>query len=333
MIRVDPRTGAQKLISSNFNALGLFDLPFGIAVDRDGSLVVVEPRAPPARLPTDCLLPSGSVIRVDPATGTQARITQRSGSLSLPLGLALDPDGWPVVANECGGPSGAGLVRVNPVTGVQTPAASNNDQDFLRTPERVAINPAGDMLVSDYSARRRPRRRHRQGRQAQRRAERRADRRPVQPSAGHRRRGEPPADRGPERLAVDDRGRAARAPRRHRLARPGGAAARLRVGPRRRRHLRGGLGLDRQWPTSAFAVDGRQGRPRARQRPSRRARGRRGHASTSTAGCRASPTCASRRARSRCRRAAPRVTPRAGTRRPPPRATSLRFRLSEAADA
>ena len=55
VIRVDPRTGAQKLIASNFNVLGLFDLPFGIAVDRDGSLVVVNRRTAGA-LPTDCLL-------------------------------------------------------------------------------------------------------------------------------------------------------------------------------------------------------------------------------------------------------------------------------------
>jgi sugar lactone lactonase YvrE len=149
VIRVDPNTGAQQIISSDFNPLGLFDLPFGIAVDADGTIVVVN-RALGGALPIDCIVPTGSVIRINPATGSQSLITQL-GSLSRPLGVAVDTDRSIVVANECGSPNGVGLLRVTPGTGLQTQIAANGDEDFLRTPERVAMTPAGDYLVTDYN--------------------------------------------------------------------------------------------------------------------------------------------------------------------------------------
>jgi hypothetical protein len=149
VIRVDPSTGAQQVIASNLTLLNLFDLPFGIAVDSDGSIVVVN-RALGGALPIDCLIPTGSVIRIDPDLHGE-QITQFD-RLSRPLGLAIDtidPDRSIVVANECGTPGGNGLVRVR--NGVQSQAASNTDQDVLRTPERVALTPAGDYLVTDYN--------------------------------------------------------------------------------------------------------------------------------------------------------------------------------------
>ena len=149
VIRVDPNTGAQQVVSSDFNPLGLFDLPFGIAVDADGTIVVVN-RALGGALPIDCIIPTGSVIRINPATGGQSLVTQL-GSLSRPLGVAIDTDRSIVVANECGSPNGVGLLRVTPGTGLQTQIAANGDEDFLRTPERVAVTPAGDYLVSDYN--------------------------------------------------------------------------------------------------------------------------------------------------------------------------------------
>ncbi|MEA2400839.1 MAG: hypothetical protein QOK00_1242 [Thermoleophilaceae bacterium] len=149
VIRVDPKTGQQELISSDFNPLGLFDLPFGIAVDSDGTLVVVN-RALPGRLPLDCLVATGSVIRINPASGGQTLVSELS-RLSRPLGLTIDSDRSIVVANECATPTGVGLVRVNPANGLQDAVTTNNDEDFLRTPERVARNPAGELLVTDYS--------------------------------------------------------------------------------------------------------------------------------------------------------------------------------------
>jgi DNA-binding beta-propeller fold protein YncE len=151
VIRVDPHTGAQELISSDFDPLGLFDLSFGIAMDHDGTLVVAN-RSLGGDLPPGCGL-AGSLIRVDPTTHQQ---TPLAGLLSLPnlslrypLGLAIDSDRSVVVANEC--PGGAGLVRVASSGGGQTDITTNDSQDVLRTPERVAITPAGDMLVSDVN--------------------------------------------------------------------------------------------------------------------------------------------------------------------------------------
>jgi DNA-binding beta-propeller fold protein YncE len=149
VIRVNPGTGQQQLISSDLNPPGLFDLPFGIAVDPDGSVVVVN-RALAGPLPLQCLLPTGSVIRINPANGSQTLISQL-GRLSRPLGLAIDADRSMLVANECGSPAGVGVVRVNPTTGAQSDVTTNNDEDLLRTPERVARNPAGELLVTDYS--------------------------------------------------------------------------------------------------------------------------------------------------------------------------------------
>jgi DNA-binding beta-propeller fold protein YncE len=155
VIRVDPVTGAQQLIASNLGPIppiipNLFDLPFGIAVDRDGSIVVAN-RALAGALPVlGCLTPSGSVFRIGPGNVTSV-VTSLQG-LSRPLGLTIDRDGSIVVANECGTPDGVGLVRVDPQTGDQVAIAANGPNDALVTPERVAISPSGDYLVSDFNA-------------------------------------------------------------------------------------------------------------------------------------------------------------------------------------
>jgi sugar lactone lactonase YvrE len=146
VIRVDANTGHQQVIASNLTLLNLFDLPFGIAVDTDGSIVVVN-RALGGALPIDCLVPTGSVIRIYPDLHGESITTL--DRLSRPLGVAIDTDRSILVANECGTPGGNGLVRVR--NGLQSQAASNTDQDVLRTPERVALTPAGDYLVTDYN--------------------------------------------------------------------------------------------------------------------------------------------------------------------------------------
>jgi sugar lactone lactonase YvrE len=147
VIRVDPHTGTQQLIASNFNAPGLFDHSFAIAIDRDGSLIVAN-RSIAGPLPLGCGL-AGSVLRVNPANGTQSLLAGPSilpNLLSYPVGLAVDSTGAVVVANEC--PGGAGLVRVS---GGQSSITPNGGSDVLRTPERVAITPGGNYVVSDYN--------------------------------------------------------------------------------------------------------------------------------------------------------------------------------------
>lgn len=145
VIRVDPRTGAQSLVTEGDR----LDLPFGIAIERDGNLVVAN-RMAAGMVGAGCL-PLGKVVRVDPGSGAQQLVAQGDslGELAWPLGLAVAPDGGIVVANECAG--GAALVRVDPFAGLQTDITWNSQQDVLVTPERIAFDPAGALLVSDFS--------------------------------------------------------------------------------------------------------------------------------------------------------------------------------------
>jgi sugar lactone lactonase YvrE len=150
VIKVNPVTGAQALIASNFtpDPTRLFDLPFGIAVRPNGQIIVVN-RSLSGALPVPCLLGTGRVFAVDPVTFVQSNISN-AGRLAYPLGVAVDRDGSLVVANECGGASADGLVRILP-GGSQQHITTNNADDVLATPERVGIDPAGDLLVTDYS--------------------------------------------------------------------------------------------------------------------------------------------------------------------------------------
>jgi DNA-binding beta-propeller fold protein YncE len=145
VIRVDPHTGAQQLLSSNFDAPALFNYAFGIAIGKDGRFVVTN-RSLSGDLPLACV-PAGSLLSVNPVSGIQS-LLGGAGLLSFPVGLAVDSDGSAVVANECSG--GSGLVRVAP-GGAQTQITANSAGDVLRTPERVGITPGGNYLVSDYN--------------------------------------------------------------------------------------------------------------------------------------------------------------------------------------
>ena len=149
VIRVDPRTGAQTLVTERSSAPGRreLDLPFGIAIESDGKLLVSN-RESPAPLPLLCQV-LGKIVRVDPATGEQVRVSS-AGHIAWPLGLAVRPDGGIVVANECG--AGGGLVLLDRLGLGQLLLTPNGPQDVLVTPERVAFDPSGGVLVSDFNA-------------------------------------------------------------------------------------------------------------------------------------------------------------------------------------
>jgi DNA-binding beta-propeller fold protein YncE len=149
VIRIDPRTGAQTLVTERSSAPGRgeLDLPFGIAIERDGKLVVSN-RVSPLELPLLCP-PIGKVVRVDPVTGNQVKVSS-DGHIAWPLGLAVRPDGGIIVANECG--NQGGLVLVDRLGLGQRLITPNSAQDVLVTPERIAFDPGGGLLVSDFSA-------------------------------------------------------------------------------------------------------------------------------------------------------------------------------------
>jgi sugar lactone lactonase YvrE len=148
VIRVDPRTGAQTLVTERSGEPGRreLDLPFDVAVEHDGNLVVSN-RVSPDQVPTPCG-PLGKVVRVNPVTGTQQPVGN-AGLIAWPLGLAVEPGGGIVVANECGG--NGGLVRVDRHGLGQSLITSNSSQDVLVTPERIALDPSGALLVTDFN--------------------------------------------------------------------------------------------------------------------------------------------------------------------------------------
>jgi DNA-binding beta-propeller fold protein YncE len=148
VIRIDPRTGAQTLITERSGEPGRreLDLPFGIALERDGNLLVSN-RVSPDEIPIPCH-PLGKVVRVNPVTGAQEEVDS-AGHIAWPLGLAVGSGGSIVVANECGG--NGGLVLVDRLGLGQVLITSNSNQDVLVTPERVAFEPGGALLVSDFN--------------------------------------------------------------------------------------------------------------------------------------------------------------------------------------
>ena len=148
VIEVDPRSGAQKLVTERSDLPGFneLDLPFGIAIESDGDLVVTN-RVSGDPIPSNCQ-PLGKVVRVNPLTGLQQEIGN-SGSIAWPLGVAVAPDGGILVPNEC--PRFGGIIRLDPLDGDQVEITPNGDQDVLDTPERIAFDPAGALLVSDFN--------------------------------------------------------------------------------------------------------------------------------------------------------------------------------------
>jgi hypothetical protein len=80
------------------------------------------------------------------ADGDQ-QVIASGGLFRYPLGVALDAEGRIAFANECG-PNG--LVRLG-ASGIHSLITPNSDVDVLVTPERMALDPAGDFLVTDYS--------------------------------------------------------------------------------------------------------------------------------------------------------------------------------------
>lgn len=135
VVRIDPPSGAQTLVTED-NRL---DLPFGIVVERDGNLLVSNRVTPAA----SCAAGGpGALVRVNPATGAQTAVA--ANLLNHPLGLTLDAGGVPAFANECG-PNGLVALPNRLIT-------PNGPADVLETPERIAVDPAGNFLVSDFAA-------------------------------------------------------------------------------------------------------------------------------------------------------------------------------------
>ena len=129
IIRVDPATGEQKVVSSG----GSLTFPTGIAVEASGQIVVVDGVQ--------------GVLRVDPTTGAQT-VLSSGGFFVFPFGIAIEANGNILVADEdaFGGPGA--IIRVDPVTGeqAQPPVSSGG---FFAAPSGIAIEANGNVVVAD----------------------------------------------------------------------------------------------------------------------------------------------------------------------------------------
>ena len=146
VIRIDPVTGTQSVVAQG----GELCNPFGIAFEPGGDLVVADygTLVLNNRPIVECPRATGSLVRVERSTGRQTVLAE-GNLLRSPFGVAIDPGGRILVANE-GVNATAAVVAVDPVTGRQSVVASNTGGDVFRLPERVAVAPDGRLLVTDF---------------------------------------------------------------------------------------------------------------------------------------------------------------------------------------
>jgi Ca2+-binding RTX toxin-like protein len=149
VIRVDPATEQQTLVSSNATStVKLFSNPFGVTIERTGTILVADPDSPAS--------PStgkGAIIAVDPSSGQQKLITNNDTSnsalFSSPLGVAVETPGTLLVANTSADPDRNGVILVNRSSGQQYALATDGG---FAAPTGITIDLDGNALIADAAA-------------------------------------------------------------------------------------------------------------------------------------------------------------------------------------
>ena len=149
VVSVDPATGAQTLVTQG----GHLCYPFGIAVHPNGSVLVTDyGDFSNGSTVINCTLDFGALVKVNPATKGQSILSRNAGQwgnlFRNPLGVTVEPSGRILLVNQNGGTA---LVAVNPDTGVQDAETTNTGSDRLVLPQRPALTPDGDVVVSDFT--------------------------------------------------------------------------------------------------------------------------------------------------------------------------------------
>src|SRR5919112_3661167 len=149
VVSVDPATGAQTLVTQG----GQLCYPFGIAVHPNGSLLVTDyGDFSDGTTVINCTHDFGALVKVDPVTKGQSILSRNAAQwgnlLRNPLGVTVEPGGRILLVNQNGGTA---LVAVNPDTGVQDAETTNTGTDRLVLPQRPALTPDGDAVVSDFT--------------------------------------------------------------------------------------------------------------------------------------------------------------------------------------
>ncbi|MCB9012245.1 MAG: tandem-95 repeat protein, partial [Actinobacteria bacterium] len=115
VLRMDPQTGEYSTVASGTPP---FSIPLGVAVERDGRIVVAESNA----------TGGGGVVRVDPALHTAVNFSAGAN----PMDVGVEPDGTLVTVNAS---SVARMFRVDPASGARTPFLT----DFQIAPSVLAV--------------------------------------------------------------------------------------------------------------------------------------------------------------------------------------------------
>jgi len=124
VIKVDSNTGVKTVIASGGN----LRMPFGVAVDSNGQIVVSD---------------SGRLIPIDPKTQIQTVIPDNSpGKLGSPYGSGIDISGHGLAANT------QALVRVDPASGQATVLSSGVN---FRAPLGVTVADNGEIFVANVA--------------------------------------------------------------------------------------------------------------------------------------------------------------------------------------
>ena len=149
VVSVDPASGAQSLVTRGDDLC----YPFGIALEPSGSLLVTNyGDFDLGSSSINCLFDFGALVRVHPANGSQAIVSRNAGGwgnlFRNPLGVLVEPAGRVLLVNQEGANA---LVAVDPVSGVQDSEAANTATDRLVLPQRAALTPDGDVVVSDFT--------------------------------------------------------------------------------------------------------------------------------------------------------------------------------------
>ena len=143
IVQVDPVTGDRRIVSSASVGMGVvFSENQGIAIEADGSLVVVETI-------------EERVIRVDPITGDRQVVTDSKSvvqigsgpELGTSFGITVDPASDLLVASNL--PTGGLVMRVDPVTGdrVEVTSPTLGTGNVLSGARSTAVEQTGDLAV------------------------------------------------------------------------------------------------------------------------------------------------------------------------------------------
>jgi hypothetical protein len=157
VIKVDPETGAETVLSSNAMPINASSQYFheltGIAVDPQGNILVTN---------WGGHLGQAEVIRVDPTTGKETLVSSNAMPVNASSELFAYPQG--VIANAAGeifvadalafGGHG-GIIGVNPATGKEREISSNgmpvnSTSQYFHAASQMAFNKAGNLLVADW---------------------------------------------------------------------------------------------------------------------------------------------------------------------------------------